>query len=200
VADAKDDRWHRADESVATRFLLSWNATTSRWGMLGDVVMASACMAVGGFFLALAAHFKLVVLAWALGAVTAAPMVACIVVNVSLLGARGKVVKWLASQPFAVENMNAILAGFGEEFEIHFAGVAPKREAVMEYLARVSDDVFVLEEHEEQAMVLARLGVIGNKHIPFRHAHVRYERFLQVVERSLGPMHEHHPIKRVLVV
>lgn len=192
------ERWQRADESVAARFSMSWNAATSRWGIAGDLVVASGCSALAALLLALAVNFHLRWAAWVLGGLAIAPLAVYVVVNVRLRDGRRRVVSWLAGLPFPVENMNSLLAGFGEEFEVYFVRDAPGRQEVMEHLERVSEDVFVLETHEDQNMIRARLGVIVSKHNP-RQAHLRFARFTQVVERSLIPLHEAHPIERVLL-
>jgi hypothetical protein len=190
----------RADEAVSARFSLEWNAVTSRWGALGDIINAFGISAVAGFLLLLAVHWRLTAIAWGLGVLAAAPIPICVVINIALLGARAKVVAWLSSLPFPVENLNAILAGFGEEFELYFEGDAPTRDQVMEHFARVSEDVFVLETHADQRMVRARLGVIVSKHNPQRQAQARYSRFRLVADKSLVPLHGQHAIARVLVI
>lgn len=194
------ERTRQADESLARSFSLAMNAATSRWGLLCDVVYSSTAAAVGASSFGLALHYQKTGLA-VLGAVIAVvPVVTCVGANLALRGARRRLVGWLASQPFPVENMNAILAGLGEEFEIHFGGEMPSREEVMEHLSRVSEDVFVLEEHEDQKLMLARLGVIVNKHLIQTAGWRRYDRMHRVVDQALVPLHGRYPIAMVRVV
>ncbi|MBI5533740.1 MAG: hypothetical protein HY898_13555 [Deltaproteobacteria bacterium] len=190
----------RAEEAVCARFSLEWNAVTSRWGALADIINAFGISAVAGLLLLLAVHWRLTAAAWALGVLAAAPILICVVANIALLGSRAKVVAWLSSLPFPVENLNAILAGFGEEFEVYFEGDAPSRDRIMEHFARVSEDVFVLETHVDQKMVRSRLGVIVSKHNPQRQAQARYSRFRLVADQALVPLHGQHAIARVLVI
>jgi hypothetical protein len=192
------EAYRRANEAVASRFSLDWNAATSKWGLAADLVVASAAVSVAVFFLALSVNFGLTALAWVFAVLAAIPLVTVVVANVLLRKARSRVVAWMASLPFAVQNMNCLLAGFGEEFEVYFEGAAPARDVLMQHFSTVSDDVFVLETHEDQKMVRARLGVIVSKHNP-RQAQLRFARFTEVVERSLLPLHAQHPIRHVLL-
>ena len=196
---ASRDEW-RAEEAICARFPLEWNAATSRWGAFADVVNAFAVAAAMGLLLVLAAHFKQTILAWIFGVLTAAPVVTCVAMNIVLLGARKETVNWLSALPFPIDNLNAVFAGFGEEFEVHFRSEVPARDVVMEQFAKVSEDVFVLATHEDQRMTRARLGVIMSKHTPQRQVYYRYRRFRQVVDRSLVALHEKHPIDRVLLI
>lgn len=194
------ERTRQADESLARSFSLAMNASTSRWGVLCDVLFSSVAAALGTLLFAIAMHHHLTVVVAIGGMLAVVPVVTCVAANLALRGARGRVVRWLASLPFPVENMNAILACLGEEFEIHFQGEMPTREEVMEHLAGVSGDVFVLEVHEDQKQMLARLGVIVNKHLSQTAGWKRYERMHRVVELALVPLHERYPIARVRVV
>jgi len=199
-AGGSGPRTQQADESLARSFSLAMNASTSRWGILCDVVFSSAAAAAGALLFALALHYQKTALSVVGAVIAAGPVLTCVGANLALRGARARVVRWLASLPFPVENMNAILSCFGEEFEIHFVGEMPSRDEVMEHLARVSEDVFVLEEHEDQKLILARLGVIVNKHLSQMAGWKRYERIHRVVEEALVPLHERYPIAMVRVV
>jgi hypothetical protein len=193
------ERRHRAGEAVARRFTLAMNAATSRWGALCDIVPAFGAAAVLGLLVAIAAHFGATALAWLLAAAALVPLVACAAANLALRDARERVIDWIASLPFPIENVNAVLAGAGEEFEVHFTGAAPSRDEVMGRFAVVSEDLLVLAVHDEQRMVRARLGILDHKHDSFRDARLRYARLLETVGRALLPLHERSPIERVVI-
>ncbi len=188
------ERRRRADESVSRVFSLAMNASTSRWGVLCDVVFASVVAGLGGFVWVLARHLHRPALMVFGIALTVAPLLTCVGANIALSRARSRVVDWLTSLPFPIENLNAILVGLGEEFEIHFAGEMPSRDEVMAHLSRVSEDVFVLEVDDDRKVMLARLGVEVHKHLATIAGWMRYDRFRRVVEMSLVPLHEEHAI------
>src|SRR4029079_18900196 len=76
-------------------------------------------------------------------ALTAMPVAVAWLVAISLLGARARVIDWLAGLPFPVENLNAVLNGLGDEMEITFATTCPPAAQVNPVLDAVSPDAFV---------------------------------------------------------
>ncbi len=197
-----ESRWgmQQADDSLAKRFSWQMNACTWKYGVLSDLIYASV---LAGLFVVIAAFFSRHGF-FAVATVCIWLAVACVVfafaANIYLRNARSRVVAWMANMPFALENVNAILAGGGESFELHFADAVPSRDRVMSNLEAVSDDVFVLSVDEEQRMVLARFGVIGSKHAPIQTARRRYVRMQDIVERAVVPLHEQFPIRMVRFV
>src|SRR5262245_56056229 len=116
----------RAEESIATRFTRIMNATTSRYGVLSDPPIVAMC--TSPLLIALLAARRLdadPLVIDALSVLVALPLFVAVVVSLALLGARRRVVDWLAGLPFPVENMNAVLNGLGEGLEITFAGECP---------------------------------------------------------------------------
>lgn len=200
MGDQASERWRLADESVAGRFTWSMNAATWRHGWFCDIIFAFVMSGMAALGLAVAVHAHVTWIAWGFGAMTAFPLIGCLVANVMMRNARVHVVAWIASMPFPVENINALLLGMGEMFEIHFVSSIPARTEIMEDFAQVSDDVFVLETRDDERMMVCRFGVIASKHNPHRLAYGRYARLRQLAERSLGATHEKHPIARVRIV
>ncbi len=188
----------RASDSVAARFSRMMNATTSPVGMFGDPPVVAAATAV----------FLLIYLA-ARGSdasplmqqiclvLTAIPIGLAILVALLLLGSRGRVVSWLADQPFPIENMNAVLNGLGEGLEITFREAVPKAPELYQKLDSVHPDCFVTDEKENAVTV--RIGVVDSKRNPAYTNHQRYRRVLELVERVLVPLHANAPIETVRV-
>jgi hypothetical protein len=192
-----------ADESVAEKFTRVMNATPSAIGLWSDVAAASALSAliiVVGFF-AIRRSTEPVWL-YAVLALAAAPLVASLLVATLLVGSRAKVVAWLGSLPFAIDNLNALLAGLGDTIEVEFeeGSALPTRPMLQPKLDEVSDDVLLVRERPELRCVEIRLGVIDSKRTPLRTNHLRWIRFVAVVERTLVPLAKTAPIRRVLVV
>ncbi|HEU4536428.1 MAG TPA: hypothetical protein VFS00_20025, partial [Polyangiaceae bacterium] len=121
-ADAK--ALEAASERLAERFTRAMNAATSQLGVVTDIPLAAA---LGSLPFVAGARRALQrggpdagALAWF--ALAALPTVALIVVGAWLrLRAREQVVRWLAAQPFPIDNVNGLLAGVGDSFEVVFA-------------------------------------------------------------------------------
>jgi len=98
--------------------------------------------------------------------------------------------------------MNALLAGLGDTIEVHFeSGVSlPTRAVLQPKLDEVSDDVLLVKERPEEGSIEIRLGIIDSKRIPLRTNHLRWKRFVDVVEKTLVPMSKTSPIRKVLIV
>ncbi len=114
---------------------------------------------------------------------------------------RRRVVDWLGTLPFEVENMNSILAGVSDTIEVIFAPSAaiPSRADLQPKLEPVSDDLLVLGESPEERLVTIRLGVIDSKRLPLRTNYERWIRLCAVVDRVLLPLNAASPIERIRV-
>ena len=189
---------NEANELVAGRFSRMMNATTSPIGVAADppvVAVATAVLLVA--YLAARRSDAAPIAQQVLLVLVALPVAAAILVSLALLGARRRVVKWLAAQPFPVENMNAVLNGLGDSLEVTFKGAAPDTPALNAKLDAVHPDCFVVG-HEDQ-IVLMKIGVVDDKRNPAVSNHRRYRRVLEMVERMLVPLHAEHPIETVRV-
>jgi hypothetical protein len=192
-----------ASESVAEKFTRVMNATPSPLGPFSDFMAASVlagAIVMGGFFGIRRSNdpsLLLVVLAFA-----AVPLVASAFVSLWLRGSRAKVVEWLCSLPFPVDNLNAILAGLGDTVEIVFAAGAqlPTRATLQPRLETVSDDVLLVKERTEERTLEIRLGVIDSKRLPLRSNHQRWQRLLDLMQKVIVPLAESNPIARVRIV
>lgn len=197
----------RAEQSVSTRFTRLMNATTSRWGVLTDPSVVGVCTAPP--FVALVAAMRMEAspaVIMALEALSALPLFVAIVVSLSLMAARRRVVSWLASLPFPVENLNAVLNGLGESLEITFAGAPPEVAALNVEADRVSPECFVTrsgpegpESEGEPRWIEVRIGVVDSKYNPSGSNHARYENVRALVSEVLLPLGKKHPITEVRV-
>ncbi len=190
----------QANDLVAQRFSRLMNATTSPLGVVGDPpVVAAATAVLLVAYLAARRSDAAPVLQQVLLVLAIVPVAFAILVTFAILGARGKVVAWLAGLPFPLENMNAILNGLGDELEITFRdGVkVPETSALNPKLEAIHPDSFVTGA-EEQAVVI-RIGVVDNKRTPATSNYRRYRRTLDLVERVLVPLHAESPIAVVRV-
>jgi hypothetical protein len=196
-----DDR-QRADESIASRFTRLMNATTSPVGMITDPPLVAAATAVLLIAFLAALNMAGGPLATALGVLAATPFAAALLVSVALLGARRRVVDWLSSVPFPVENMNAILNGLGETLEVTLAGGDGARPTTPELNAEldaVNPDAFVTKFEEGDSAIEIRIGVVDSKRNPARSNHQRFVRVKEIVERVLVPLSKKCPIAVVRV-
>ncbi len=193
------DTRQRADESVATRFSRAMNAATSPYGFLTDYALASALSAL---------PIVLVVrqasdgglgspVAYVLIALAALPIGIALTLSTRLRGARDEVVTWLASLPFAVDNVNALLVGLTDEVELTLEGPAPERSELQPLLDRISDDALVTTC--EGSRVVVKLGVIENKLLPLRSCHARWVRFQRVVVEFIVPLSRRAKVTAVRV-
>jgi hypothetical protein len=190
----------RADQSVATRFTRIMNASTSRWGVLTDPPIVA--IATGVFVLALLGAKSAGAgdgVVRALIAAALLPIGVAAALSLALLGARRRVVAWLARQPFPVDNMNAVLNGLGEALEVSFAGALPKAEELNPEIDKVHPDSFVTETIEETHTMEIRIGVVDSKRNPAATNYQRFARVIALVEQVLVPVHERTPIACVRV-
>jgi hypothetical protein len=190
----------QANDLVAQRFSRLMNATTSPLGMVGDPpVVAAATAVLLVAYLAARRSDAAPMLQQVLLVLALVPVGFAILVTFAILGARGKVVAWLAGLPFPLENMNAILNGLGEELEITFKeGVAvPETAALNPKLDAIHPDSFVTDTREQTVVI--RIGVVDNKRTPAASNYRRYRRVLDLVERVLVPMHAESAIESVRV-
>lgn len=186
-------------DSIAKRFTPSMNAATSRFGVLCDFSIVFVAVAALGLLTAGAFQLYPALPSWAAVVPPALPIALSLIVHAVLHNSRKAVVQWLSRIPFPVENLNAVLSGAGEHFEVHFLGDMPSREGFMSHLERASEEAYVLDQDDEERTISARFGVIESKYNPYAEAHRRYQRMQAVVERSLIPLHDEHPIERVLI-
>lgn len=188
-----------ASDRLAHKFTRVMNATPSRFGVLSDVTSASvisgAVLVLSLFFLrgAAATSHNLAL------AFSAVPLAASLVAAATLARSREKVVSWLASLPFPVDNMNALLAGTSDTIEVAFAkgAVLPRRAELAPKLESVSEDVFLLAERSEERTLEIKLGVVDSKRVPLVTNHRRYQRLVDLVERVLIPLAREAPIENV---
>lgn len=187
-----------ASELVAKRFSRLMNATTSVAGVAGDPPVVAVATAV----------FLVVYLAARMSDVAAGPLqvllilvglpiATAIVIALVLLGARRRVVAWLAGLPFPVENMNAVLNGLGDGLELNFVSSVPETPSLNAALDAVHTDCFVTDSNDK--IVVVRIGVVDNKRNPAVSNHRRYQRVHDLVARVLVPLHQKHPIEVVRV-
>lgn len=178
----------RAEESVAQRFTRVMNATPAPWGVLGDLTFASVAagvVIVAG--LALSGHLERPSLLAPTFALAALPLLVATAASIALRGSRARVVDWLASVPFPIENVNALLAGTGDRLEVELApGAAlPERGELQKRLDEVSEQALCTEVDAELRVVKIQLGVVDSKRNPQRTNHERWVRMQAVVERVL---------------
>jgi len=192
----------RAAESVAERFTRSMDAATSRWGVLTDLSLAFAVSAVplvllvhqiGGGETRSATTMVLVGLA-------VLPVLGSLALSLSLRGAREQVIGWIASVPFPVENVNALLVGLTDTFEITFADAAsaPARMELQRRLDPISDDVLVTTDPKDGVLEV-KIGVIESKRLPLASAYARWARFRRIVDEVLVPLHRERAIDNLRV-
>jgi len=174
------------------------NATTSPAGIAGDPPIAAAATAVfllsylGARQAGAPPTVQLVLLV-----LVGVPTAVAIVIALALLGARGRVIDWLAGLPFPVENMNSVLNGLGDGLEVTFKDTVPETPALNTQLDAVHTDSFVTDTTEQ--VVVIRIGVVDSKRNPAASNHRRYRRVLDLIERVLVPLYENHPIESVRV-
>jgi hypothetical protein len=201
----------RAAESVATRFTRLMNAATSRWGVVTDPPVLA--LATGFFLILLLASLRISAvesLVPLFAALTATPVALGILVSLSLLGARRRVIDWLAGLPFPVENLNAVLNGLGDGMEITFVSRCPPAAQVNPLLDAVSPDAFVTRSPEsapaaegapppDQSMLEVRIGVVDSTRNPSASNFQRYERVRALIDTVLVPLHQTHPVLEVRI-
>jgi hypothetical protein len=193
-----------AEENVARTFTRVMNATPARWGGLSDVTFSSATasviLAIGlGIASQSSAAITIIGVSLALAAI---PIVVTIVASIALRGSRAGVVDWLASLPFPVENVNAVLAGVADTIEVYFEKLPPgaslpTRAELQPLLEAVSEDALMLGDRPEEQLVEIKIGVVDSKRNPLMTNHLRWERLLRIVSTVLVPLSKKLPIERV---
>jgi hypothetical protein len=192
-----------ATESVAEKFTRVMNATPSPIGRFCDLTVASVLsgllLVVGLFAIRKSTDPRSLYVALAVAAV---PLTVSALLLTTLGASRAKVVGWLSSLPFPVENLNALLAGLGDTIEIHFEIDAelPTRASLQPKLEEVSDDILLVKERPDERSVEIRLGIIDSKRMPLVTNHRRWTRLVALCERTLVPLAKTTPIRKVLVV
>ena len=189
----------RAAESVSARFTRTMNATTSPWGMLTDASVVGAATAPA--FLALLVAIRVdaaPVVITALEAIAATPLALAVVLTLGLSGARARVIDWLASLPFPLENVNGLLNGVGETLEITFRDGRPEVAELNRALDQVSETCFVADA-EGRPWMEVRIGVVDSKRNPAASNHRRYQQVRAIVSQVLVPLCDRFPIAEVRV-
>lgn len=193
----------RAEESVSARFTRLMKASTSRYGMLTDpaIVAVPSSIFLLVFLGALQLSVPLLV-ERVLTALIALPFAVAVVVLLALSGARSRVVDWLSTVPFPVENMNAVLNGMGEFLEVSFKDGGPTSAELNKDLDSVHPDSFVSKVTPEEGtptQIEVRIGVVDSKRNPAASNYQRYERVRALVDRVFVPLSERFPIESVRV-
>lgn len=129
----------------------------------------------------------------------AAPILVGVGVNLSLRGARDKVVAWLGALPFTVDNINGLLNGVAQHLVVRFSGDPPSREALSALLDGVHTDCFALDFHPHEPEVELVIGVPESKANPAGANHRRYVRARRMIDEVLVSVHEGHSIASVRV-
>jgi hypothetical protein len=191
----------RAAESISARFTRTMNATTSPWGMLTDASIVGVATAPA--FLALLVAIRVDAapgVITALEAIAATPLALAVALALGLSGARSRVIDWLASLPFPLENVNALLNGVGETLEITFRGARPEVADLNRALDQVSEESFVADNAAEgHPWMEVRIGVVDDKRNPAASNHRRYRRVRAIVSQVLVPLGDRFPIAEVRV-
>lgn len=199
----------RAAESVAARFTRIMNASTSRWGLLTDPPILA--LVTGVFLIVFLASLRISALESfvpVFGVLAALPLVVGVVVSLGLVGARARVIDWLAGLPFPIENLNAVLNGLGEELEVTFVESYPKAAEINVSLDAVSADTFVTRSPDGinpapasagRPVIEVRIGVIDSKRNPTASNHQRYARVRALVDTVLVPLHAQHAVAEVRI-
>jgi len=200
----------RAAESVATRFTRIMNAATSRWGVVTDPPVLA--LATGFFLILLMASLRISAVESLIpifAVLTALPVVVGLVVSLALMGARARVITWLAALPFPVENLNAVLNGLGDEMEITFASSCPQAAEVNSLLDAVSPDAFVTRAPgvrsdaatpaDDRPILEVRIGVVDSARNPSASNFQRYERVRTLIDTVLVPLHAKHALIEVRI-
>lgn len=195
------DRRTEADESMAPRLTRAMRATTSLYGMYTDppiVALGTAITTTAALALGVQPNSPIPLPALAVFALL--PVLGAVVVALTLLGARDKLVDWLASLPFAVVNMNGLLHGVGDRLCVRFQETRPDRDELNAALEAVHEDCFVLEfEGDDDLEVELKIGVLDSKWNPSRAAYRRFCRVQEMVARVLTPVAGEHPITDVRI-
>ena len=138
-----------------------------------------------------------------LAALAVLPLALGLVLSARLRGARAEVISWLAEQPFPVQNLNALLVGLTDDFEIEFeSGTMPSisREAMQKLLDPVSDDILATAANAEARTAEVRIGVIDSHRLPLRTTYLRWARFQRIVKEVLIPLHRERPIAAIRIL
>jgi hypothetical protein len=200
MADPGDADRRRAEDSVALQFSRIMKATTSPWGILTDPPVVALVTAVPLIItLAYRGLGDSKVVLTVLEVITVMPIVIALVVHVALSGARRRVIDWLATLPFPLGNLNAVLNGVGEELEIEFEGPMPDPKDLNHRLDRVHPDCFVTSSDEANRIHMVRIGIVDSKRNPAKTNHQRYRRLQALSEQVLRPLSEEFAIRGVRV-
>jgi hypothetical protein len=190
-------------ESIAQKFTRVMNATPSPLAPLCDLLGASTlsgALLMAGFFVI--RHTQNTAALYVVLLVSASPLLMSLALSAFLRTTRARVVAWLVTLPFPVDNMNAILDGLGDTVEVEFAPDVelPDRASLQPQLDAVSEDVLLVKERPEERSLEIRLGIIDSKRFPLRTSHRRWERMVLLVTRVLIPLSQEKKIARMRIV
>ncbi len=195
----KDPAWS-AEDSVATRFSRAMVATTSPYGLLSEPTLVAAETAIVlTAYIALRTSNGPPEVVSALALLSGVPLVIAVLTTLALMGARRRIVAWLDSLPFPLENLNGVLNGVGDSLEVTFEGAPPEQAGLNASLDTVHPDSFVTTINAETQSVEIRIGVVDSKRNPARSNHLRYARVRAIVDAVLVPLSKAHPIRSVYV-
>jgi hypothetical protein len=190
----------RANDSVSARFTRVMNASTSRYGILTDPPIIAALTIIGVVAL-IVARDRAVSSAMLriFTGLALLPTAIAVITWILLMGARRRLVDWLAGLPFPLENMNSVLNGVGELLEISFTDPCPAEAELNAELEKTSEDSFVIKVDPEQHTIEVRIGVVDSKRNPAGSNHRRFVRVRELVQDVLIPLHARYPISEVRV-
>jgi hypothetical protein len=194
---------NEASESVAEKFTRVMNATPSPIGPFSDFMAASvisgAIVVVGFFGIRRSSDPSALYIVLGLAAL---PLIVSGILSAMLRGSRDKVVAWLTTLPFPVDNFNALLEGTCDTVELVFARgtTLPTRATLQPRLEGVSEDVLLVKERPEEPSIEIRLGVIDSKRLPLRTNHQRWQRLLSLMDKVVLPMSKTMTIERMRIV
>ena len=192
----------RAEAAVAEKFTRFMDAAVSPYGVLTDLTLASAFAAIPVVLLANQAATDQLA-SWSTGVIVGfglLPIAVAAGVSLFLKDGRERVITWLAAQPFPIDNLNTLLVGLGDGFEVVFEREPlPTRDDIQPALDRVHEDAMYLGEAPDELRVDLRVGIYDSKGLPARSHFLRYERFRRIVTEVLVPLHAKHPIKHVRI-
>jgi len=154
VTSFAEDPAKYARESVARASLGPMKASTAAIGVLTDppLVAAASAITIMTALLLLRLLAFAAVERGALGAPAAGPLAIALCALLALSGARGRVVKWLASLPFPVDTSRAAQAALVRIWPDLPASM-PSREEATRRLRRCTRTCFALEFYEDEPEV-----------------------------------------------
>ena len=181
-----------AEDSVAERFTRLMRASVSPFGVLTDPPLV--CLTI-----ALIVVPAILLRSSTLAAFGAVPLVIAIVADLSLRGARARVVAWLSSLPFAVDNVNALLNGVGQTLAITFEDARPSCSELDDVLGQIHAECFAMPFEDHDPEVTVQVGIADSKYNPAGAHYRRWIRVKAIIEEALVPMADTYPVRAVRI-